>query len=100
MASPIREEVANLVAVVLERVVDLSVVAPKVAGQDKAVKVDRADKAKIAIKAKKSIMDSLLLWQEALKLPEMGLNAAPQKGANPLTKGLENPEIQAKASDF
>ena len=30
----------------------------------------------------------------------MGLNGVPQKDANPLIKGLENLEIQAKASDF
>ena len=76
----------------------LSVVAPKAAGRVRAVKV--ADKAKTAVKAARFIMVSLLLSLETLKAREMDPKEVHQRGANPSIKDLENPEIQAKASDL
>ena len=81
----------------LAKVAGHSVGVPKAVDQVRAAKVVRG---RTAIKARKSIMDSLLLCQPALKIREMALNGAHQKGASPLTRGLESLEIQAKASDF
>ena len=91
-----------MAAVVQVRVVVLSEVAPRAVGLVKVV--DRAVRAKVrvktAIKAKRSIMASLLLLQQTRKAQEMGLNEARQKGVNPSIKAPENRVIQAKASDF
>ena len=95
---------ANLAAVVLAKVVVLSGVVLKVVVQVQVARVvkvaARVAKAKTVIRARKSIMGSLLSLRQALKAREMALNGGRQKGVNLSIKALENQEIQAKASDF
>ncbi len=102
--SLIKVGVVNLAVAVRARVAVLSVVAPRVVVQvqvPKAVKVvAKAVRVRIAIKARKSIMDSLLLLRQAPKAQEMVPNGGRQKGGNHSIKALENRGIQAKASDF
>jgi hypothetical protein len=93
MVSLIKGAAVNL-AVAQVKDVDLSEVVLRVVDLVKGVRV------KIAIKRKKSIMDSLHLCQPTLKIQEMGLKEVRQKGENPSTRVLESLETLAKASDF
>ena len=65
----------------------------RVAGQAAKAK-DRAQEAK------KSIMGMHLTHSLLKDLGLAALSGEPPKDANPSTKDPENPEIQAKASDF
>ena len=81
----------------------LSVAVPKAADPPKVVRVARvvkAHRAKVVIKAAKSIMGNLLLLVPALKTQGMALNELLQRAENPSIKALESPVIRAKASDF
>jgi hypothetical protein len=100
-ASLIKAAVENLAAAVQLRGAVLSMVVPRAVDPVKLeVKAGREETVKAVIRLKKSIMVSLLLWPETLKVPEMALNEALQKDENPSIRALENPVIRAKASDF
>ena len=103
MASLIRAAVISLQAVEVDQATGVD---PSAVGLTRAdlgrvlVKVVKELRVRIGIKPRKCIMGSRLLYLLTLKTLEMALNAAHQKGANHLIKGLESLEIQAKASDF
>jgi len=69
--------------------------------RDKDKVAGRAAKAKDrAEELRKSIMDMLLTHNPLKGQGLVDQSGAPPKDANPSIKGPENPEIQAKASDF
>ena len=73
----------------------------EVVAKGRAKAAEQAAKAKVrAEEVKKSITDTHLTHNPLKDLGLADQSGAPPKDANPSIKDPENPEIQAKASDF